>query len=147
MAYASYLHSYFHLLFVLGLNDTNSNFDPIICIKMINYQYPNDLTYLFLTLEVEESSGGNSSSNNEEDHGRRSVVITNRLAVLVRSLDSVSLSDNVLAGVNLTDIEVVKDAVSVLRVSNVLGLVYNSTVVLFVSPCHATDRMGNTLEV
>lgn len=114
---------------------------------MINYQYPNDLTYLFLTLEVEESSGGNSSSNNEEDHGRRSVVITNRLAVLVRSLDSVSLSDNVLAGVNLTDIEVVKDAVSVLRVSNVLGLVYNSTVVLFVSPCHATDRMGNTLEV
>lgn len=88
---------------------------------MINYQYPNDSRYLLLPLEVEESSGGNSSSHNEEDHGGRAVVVAHRLAVLVGGLDSVGLSDHVLAGVDLSDVQLVQDAVGVLGVSNVLG--------------------------
>lgn len=52
------------------------------------------------------------------------MVIANSLAVLVRGLDGVGLSDHILAGVDLSDVEVVKDAVSVLRVSNVLWLVW-----------------------
>lgn len=85
-----------------------------------NYQYPYDSKYLFLPLEVEESSGGNSSSNNEEDHGRVSVIITNGLTILVRGLDGVSLSDDILAGVNLTDVETIENGVGILRVSNIL---------------------------